>query len=343
MKKTLYVIAAVAAVVLTSCTQAKETATTFKTDEAQEAVNVKVKKVLAGDVDQLVEFTANVEADVINKIAPQSPTRIRKIYVEVGNSVRKGQKLVDLDDNQLSRLQLQLENQRTEFSRIEELYKVGGASKSAYESMKMNLEVLEANYQNLLENTSLISPIDGVVTARNYDAGDLYSGALPVLVVEKLSPVKILLDVNEQYYRQVKVGMPVENITLDAYPGETFQGKVSIVYPSLDAMTRTFKIEVQIQNAGQRVRPGMFARVSLNFGTVKHVLVPDQAVVKQTGSGERFVYVVNADNTVSHKTVELGRRIGAEYEVVSGVEDGQTVVVFGQTLLTDGRNVNILN
>ncbi len=326
---------------LSGCYSEKETPTTFKTNEAQEAVNVKVKTVHARSVEQLVEFTANVESDVINQIAPQSPVRIRKINVEVGDRVRKGQVLVLLDDNSLTQTESRLNNQRVEFKRIEELYKVGGTSKSTYDAQKTSLDVLEAQYKNLVENTQLVSPIDGVVSERNYDAGDLYSGKA-VLVVEKINPVKILLDVNEQYFKDVHVGMPIENITLDAYPGETFKGKVSIVYPTLNTSTRTFQVEVRIDNANQRVRPGMFARVTLNFGTADCVMVPDQAIVKQTGSGERFVYVVK-DGIAYHKTVSLGRRIDAEYVVTDGVEDGQQVVVFGQTLLSDGRNVNVLD
>ena len=342
MKRFLIATATVA-ILMTSCVKENQTATTFKTNEAQEAVNVKVKKVFTAEVDQLVEFTANVQADVVNKIAPQAPTRIRKIFVEVGDRVRKGQKLVELDNTQLVQAELQLANTRLEYARAKGIYEAGGLSKSNFEALEMQLAVQEKTYANLVENQTLLAPIDGVVTSRGYDNGDLYNGQVAILTVEQMSAVKILLDVNEQYYKDVKVGMPVKQITLDAYPGEEFEGKVSIVYPTLNSATRTFPVEVQIANQGQRVRPGMFARVTLNFGSLSHVVVPDQAVVKQAGSGERFVYVVNADNTVSHKTVELGRRIGAEYEVISGVENGETVVVFGHTLLTDGRNINILN
>ncbi len=341
MKTSILLASVGAAFLLSGCMNSKPTPTTFKTDEEQEAVNVKVKQVSARSVEQLVEFTANVEADVVNSIAPQSPVRIRKINVEVGDRVRKGQVLVQLDDNSLTQLEAQLNNQRIEFKRIEELYKVGGASKSNYDTQKTALDVLETQYKNLVENTQLTSPIDGVVSARNYDDGDLYAGT-PVLVVQKITPVKLLLDVNEQYFKDVKVGMPIDNIVLDAYPGETFQGKVSIVYPTLDRNTRSFQVEVQIPNANQRVRPGMFARVTLNFGTADYVLVPDQAVVKQTGSGERFVYVVS-DGKVRRQTINVGRRIDAEYVVIDGLKDGEQVVVFGQTLLSDGRKVNILN
>ncbi len=341
MKKSIIFFSATAAILLSSCYSNKETPVTFKTDEVQDAVNVKTKQVGARDVEQLVEFTANVQADVTNNIAPQSPARIRKIYTEVGRYVSKGDLLVEVDDNSLAQLETKIAQERIDCNRLEELYKVGGVSKYDYDQKKMLLDIDERQYQNLVENTKLLAPSDGIVTARNYDAGDLYNGANPVLVVEKITPVKILLDVNEQYYKSVKVGMTISNIAIDAYPGENFEGRVSIIYPTINNATRTFQIEVQIANLKQRVRPGMFARVTLDFGSQNRVLVPDQAVVKQTGSGERFVYVVK-NGVAMHKTIEMGRRVGAEYEVISGIEAGDEVVVFGQTLLSDGRNVNIL-
>lgn len=340
MKKSLIVFAALATM-FTSCMNNKETATTFKTADTDEAVNVKVQTVQARDVAQLVEYTANVEANIVNSIAPQAPGRIREIRAEVGQRVAKGQVLVVMDDTNLNQIRLQLDNARTEYNRVEQLYMVGGCSKSSLDQAKTQLDVFESNFNNLVENTTLRSPIDGIVTARNFDKGDL-TGGQPILVVQQLSPVKLLINVNEQYFKAMQVGMPIDNITLDAYPGEVFTGKVSIVYPTINATSRTFPVEVKIDNKNQRVRPGMFARVTLNFGSANRVCVPDQAVVKQTGSGDRFVYVVEKDNRVSLNKLELGRRIDKEYEVISGVEPGSTVVVFGQTLLAAGKAVNII-
>lgn len=341
MKKVILAFAALA-VLCTSCQKQKSTETTFRLEGQDEAVNVKVQKVEARNVAQLVEFSANVEAYKVNQISPQSPGRIREIKVEVGDHVRAGQELVVMDNTSLNQLKIQLDNLRTEFSRVDELYKVGGCSKSSWDQAKTQLDVMETNYNNLLENTTLRSPISGVVTARKFDKGDL-NGGQPILTVQQISPVKLIINVNEQYYKQVKVGMPIDNIALDAYPGETFSGKVAIVYPTLDATSRTFPVEVRIDNANQRVRPGMFARVTLNFGETMRVCVPDQAVVKQTGSGDRFVYVVHPDNHVSYDKIELGRRLDKEYEVISGVEPGATVVVYGQSRLAAGREVNVIN
>ena len=339
MKKILVLASLVT--LLSSCVNNKETATTFKTEDDGEAVNVKVQTVNSREVAQFVEYTANVEANIVNSIAPQSPGRIRDIKVEVGQRVAKGQTLVVMDDTNLNQIKLQLDNARTEFGRVDQLYSVGGCSKSAWDQAKTQLDVFEQNYNNLVENTTLRSPIDGIVTARKFDKGDL-TGGQPILVVQQMSPVKLIINVNEQYGKTVTVGMNIDNITLDAYPGEVFSGKVSIVYPTVDATSRTFPVEVKIDNKNQRVRPGMFARVTLNFGMANHVCVPDQAVVKQTGSGDRFVYVVGSDNRVALKKLELGRRIDKEYEVISGVEPGSSVVVFGQSLLSAGKLVNIV-
>ncbi len=345
MKKHLFYIPLVFLSMMSCASKDTENAATQTEAAENEVLSVKVKKVSTQDVAQLTEFTANVEAEVVNKIAPQAPVRIRKINVEVGDNVRKGQELVVLDNNNLAQLEAQLNNQRVEFERVDNLYKVGGASKSEWDAKKMQLDMLETSYKNLKENTTLVSPINGVVTARNYDNGDLYAGS-PVLVVEQISPVKIMINVNEQYYKNVKKGMTTEKIALDALPGENFEGKVSLVYPTLDPATRTFPVEVQIANVNQRVRPGMFARVTLNWGTQNHVVVPDDAIVKQSGSGDRYVWVVNPDNTVSYNKVELGRRLGdnnEEYELLSGVENGSVVVIAGQHKLKNGDKVQIEN
>lgn len=251
----------------------------------------------------------------------------------------KGQKLVQMDAANLKQTKLQLDNQEIEFNRMDELYKVGGASKSEWDASKMQLDVQRTAYKNLLENTSLVSPINGVVTARNYDNGDMYSGGNPVLVVEQITPVKLMINVSESYFTQVKKGAPVD-VKLDVYGDEIFKGTINLIYPTIDAATRTFPIEIKLDNRDQRVRPGMFARATLNFGTADNVVVPDLAIVKQAGSGDRYVYVYK-DGKVSYNKVELGRRMGTEYELKSGVPNNSQVVVAGQARLANGVEVEV--
>jgi len=308
---------------------------------AEEKTKVKIETVHIQDVEQLSEFTATVQAEVTNKIAPQTPVRIQKLHVEVGDHVSVGRLLATMDATNLKQVKIQIDNQETEFKRVDELYKVGGVSKSLWDAQKTALDVAKETYRNLQENNQLLSPVSGVVTARNYDNGDMYSGALPVYVVQQIRPVKLIVNVSESYYTKVKKGMDV-SIRFDVYGEEAFQGKVNLIYPTIDEGTRTFPVEIRIANADERIRPGMFSRVTMNFGAMQHVVAPDQSIVKQAGSGDRYIYVYK-NGTVFYQKVELGRRLDNRYEVISGVENGDQVVITGQSRLTDGKEVEIDN
>ena len=339
MKKSFQIAAVLVAAMLGACSGGEKKEA--ESAAVSEKPTVKLATVNSRDVEQVGEYTATVEAEAKNNIAPTAPGRISQIFVEVGDYVRKGQKLVQMDAANLTQMKLQLDNQEKEFNRVDELYKVGGASKSEWDAAKTNLDVRRSSYENLLENTQLVSPLNGVVTARNFDNGDLYSSTqTPVLVVEQITPVKLMVNVSEPNFPKVTKGMPV-TVKLDVYEGEEFEGKVSLVYPTIDAATHTFPVEVTLANGNQRVRPGMFARVTMNFGTKNHVVVPDMAVVKRAGSGDRFVYVFN-NGKVSYNKVELGRRLGTEYELISGVENNAQVVIAGQTRLADGVEVEVI-
>lgn len=308
-------------------------------EKVDEKPIVKIQDVISRPVPQIQEYTATVEPEAKNNIAPSSPVRISQIYVEVGDRVSKGQKLVQMDAANLKQIELQLENQRIEFSRIDELYKVGGASKSEWDAAKMNLDIRETSFKNMLENTALLSPINGIITARNYDNGDMYGGGEPVLTVEQIMPVKLMINVSETYFTKIKKGAKAD-VKIDVYDDESFEGEITLVYPTIDVNTRTFPVEVKLRNLDMKVRPGMFARVTLDFGTLDHVVVPDLAIVKQAGSGDRYVYVYK-DGKVSYDKVELGRRMGTEYELISGVDNNAQVVVAGQARLTNGVEVTV--
>ena len=299
---------------------------------------VSVAQVFVREVPQEAVYTSTVQAYVKNNIAPQMAGRITKINVEIGDFVKEGQVLAEIDKAQLLQAQLQLQNQEVELQRLKSLYEEGGLSQSDYDAIQLQYNVLKTQVDNLLENTTLRSPINGVVSARNYDVGDMYAMSMPLFTVEQIVPVKLLIGVSETDYSKVKKGDSV-TVTADAIPDKTFYGKVNRIYPTVDPATRTFTVEVKIDNAYKTLRPGMFARATINFGSNNNVVIPDVAVVKQQGSGERFVYVLNEDNTVTYKKVVLGRRMGAEYEVLEGLEDGDKIVIGGQIRLKDGVKV----
>lgn len=301
---------------------------------------VSVEKVFVREVPQTATYTSTVQSYVKNNIAPQMAGRITKINVEIGDNVKKGQVLAEMDKSQLLQAQLQLANQEVELQRLKALYDAGGISKSDYDAVEMSYNIAKTQVENLVENTILRSPVDGVVTARNYDAGDMFAMSAPIYVVEQIKPVKILVAISESEYTKVKKGDSVE-IVADALPEITFYGKIEKIYPTIDPTTRTFNVEVVVANNYSTLRPGMFARVKIDFGANSNVVIPDVAVVKQQGSGERFVYVLNADGTVEYRKIVLGRRMGKEYEVLEGLSDGDKIVTGGQIRLKDGVKVTV--
>lgn len=332
----IYVAAAVMAV---SCGNNNS-----KTAEQPQAVEVRLPNVTImaasyKDVPQSDVYTANVEAYAKNNIAPQSPSRIQKIYVEVGDFVRAGQIVAKMDEVSLNQSKLSMANDSLEYSRIKKLYEQGGVSKSDFDAMELKYNVTRSQYQNLLENTILRSPVSGVITARNYDQGDMYGGS-PIYVVEQITPVKLYVGISEMDYTRVKKNDTV-TLTADALPGKTFTGRIARIYPTIDAATHTFTAEVNVANSDRLLRPGMYARVTVNFGSNHSIVVPDDCVVKQQGSGVRSVFVLQNDNTVKEIVVTLGRHFGTEYEILSGVAEGDKVVVKGQASLKNGSKVNV--
>jgi RND family efflux transporter MFP subunit len=192
---------------------------------------------------------------------------------------------------------------------------------------------------NLEKNTYLRSPISGLVTLRTFDNGAL-TGGQPILEVQQINTVKIVIHAEEANFPYVKIGMPVQ-VRLDIYPDQIFTGRVSLISPVVNQVSHSFDVEIKMENNQLKIRPGMFARVTINYGTQDHVMVSDRAVIKQSGVNDRYVYVLNSDSTVTYRRVILGQRKSDRYEVLSGLEDGEEVVIAGQSRLIDGAKVTV--
>lgn len=287
------------------------------------------------------KYSVTLQAYAINNIAPQSGGRIISIKAEVGDFVEKGQVLAQMDKAQLEQAELQLNNLKSEYDRAKALYEKGGVSKSDFETIELQYKVANTTYENLLTNTILKSPLNGVVSARNYDEGDMYTMSAPLYVVQQINPIKALVAVSEKNYSLLKKGIKVE-FTPEALNGKKYIGEVTRIHPTVDAATHTIVAEVTINNPKFELRPGMYSSARVIFSQGDAIVVPDTAVLKQQGSGVRTVYVLKADGTVELRIVELGRHIGSEYVILSGVQAGEKVIVSGQSLLRSGIKVEVI-
>jgi len=313
------------------------------TQQAPQEPQVALVSVVAAareNVPQTSLYSSTVQAKVVNNIAPQGAGRIQKLNVEVGDFVAKGQVLAEMDKVQLEQAQLKLRNDETELERVRILLSQGGISQADFDQLELAFNVSKSSCRNIEENTILRSPVSGVITARNYDRGDMFTMGQPIYTVQQITPVKILVGISETDYTRVKKGDTV-SITADALPGKEFSGTVNRLYPTMDPATHTFNVEVTVPNTRRELRPGMYARVTVNFGSTFNIVLPDTAVLKMQGAGTRSVFVVDPEGKAEMRVVTLGRHFDGKYEILSGLEEGEQVVVKGNSALKAGQAVQI--
>lgn len=331
-------LALLSAGLLASCSSSSSS----KATEEQSADTVRLVEVATAEMRALnlsEEFTAQLEAKVVNNITAQAGGRLKQLLVKVGDRVGAGQAVARMEATQASQAQIQLADAKTNFARMDELYKVGGVSKAQWEQAKSAVDQAKLAYGNAAENTVLRSPISGFVTAKNYDNGDMTSPQLPVVVIQQIAPVKAVIGVSEQYYSYLKKGAAA-TLSVDALGEETFSGIVTNIFPTLDPVTHTVSTEIEVANKDLKLRPGMYARVHLDFGTKEALTVPDKAIVRQAGSGARYVYVFSGGKAV-YRAVELGQQQGDLYEVVSGLNAGDQVIISAPSNLKNGLSVKL--
>ncbi|MBO5771417.1 MAG: efflux RND transporter periplasmic adaptor subunit [Alistipes sp.] len=324
-------------VVLVSCDDTKSAQQ--QQVETSTSVLVKTAPATVQTVSQTEVFTANIEPYKKNYITPAvQGVRIDRILVDVGDRVKKGQLLVEMDPTNYNQQLVNLQNARDTYERTKKVFEVGGVSQQQLDQAANALSIQEEVAANLKKNISLLSPISGVITARNDEAGNLFSNQ-PILQVMQIDKLKVTVNISEQFYSAVKVGTPV-SLAVDVFPGESFDGKVTLVYPAMDAATRTFTVEVTIPNAKERLRPGMFSRSTINMGDRESVMISDVAVSRQVGTSERYVFVEKG-GVAERRVVRLGRQEGNLIEVLDGVEAGENVIVTGLSKLEQGTAVEV--
>ena len=230
-------------------------------------------------------------------MAPSTPGRIEKIYVEVGDRINKEQSLFLMDRTQLYQLKLQLSSLEKDLNRIDTLLRTGSAKQQQYDQLKTQYDVTKTNVDFMEQNTLMKSPFGGVVTGKYFENGEMYSGTpttaagrSAIVTVQQVNPLKVNVNISEQFYPLIKMGMKAE-ITADVYKDETFTGTVFRISPTVNSGTRSFTIEVQLPNRNDLLKPGMFVRVSMSLGEVETFVVPANTVLVQEGTNTRYIFV----------------------------------------------------
>ncbi len=309
-----------------------------QTEDRQEQVKTEV--LVKTDISRQVELSTTLAGYETMSISPSVTGKIEHIYVEVGDKVNKGDMLVRMDQMQYNTSKLTFSNLKLEMDRMTALKESEAISQQTYDQTKLSFDQTKENLDFLEKNTFVKAQYSGVISAKNYEDGELYSGQ-PILVLTQIATLKALINIPESFFPQVKTGMKV-NVFSEIYPDKVFPAVIEIIYPTIDVASHTFSVKLKIPNAKEILRPGMYVRTVLPMNNVQTIVVPYQSVQKLVGSNERFVYL--NDNGVAKRVfVKLGQRFDDKVEIISPeIKEGDELVTVGQAKLVDGVKLNVI-
>jgi RND family efflux transporter MFP subunit len=281
-------------------------------------------------------------------MAPSTPGRIDRIYVETGDRVIKGQELFLMDRTQLFQQKVQLASVAKDLSRLDTLLRMGSVTQQQYDQMKTQYDVLKTNVDFMEQNTLLRAPFTGIITGKYFEDGEMYSGTpttqsgrSAIVTVMQVNPLKVNVAISEQYYPLIKNGMKTV-VSADVYPDELFTGRVFRKAPTVNSVTRSFIAEVELPNRNDMLKPGMFVRVSMDLGEVETFVVPAATVLLQEGTNIRYVFI--EDKGVAKRIeVLLGKRFDDQLEIISdNLKEGDRLVTEGQSRLLNEDKIEIV-
>jgi RND family efflux transporter MFP subunit len=345
-------VALIVGLILSGCSSKTQTSADASLGAApvaeKSAIPVKVSTLAKSKISRTIDYTATILPFEEVNMAPSTPGRVDKIYVEVGDRVAKNEKLFLMDRTQLYQMKLQLSSLAKDLSRLDTLLKSGSAKQQQYDQLKTQYDVTKTNVDFMEENTLLKSPFTGIVTGKYFEDGEMFSGTpttqsgrSAVVTVMQVNPLKVNVSVSEQYYPMIKKGMKAE-ISADVYSTEKFEGTVYRISPTINSATRSFNVELELPNKKELLKPGMFVRVSMDLGEVETFVVPANTVLVQEGTNTRFVFVEKSGNA-ERVEVGIGKRFDDQLEIISNtLKEGDNLITEGQSRLINGDKIEIV-
>ena len=286
MKKIM--IMALAVLTLASCGK-KADKTNASAEEQERVEQVRTTVLQAREIQREISISTNLQGYLTQNVSPSLTGRIEHIYCEVGDRKQQGAMLVRMDQTQYKTTKITMGNLEIEKNRIEQLLKSGSATQQQFDQISMQYKQTKEQLEFLEQNTYVKAPFSGVISAKTYEDGELYSGQ-PIVVLTQINKLKALVAVPETYFPKIKQGMKL-TLTSEIYPQQTFPATIEVVYPTIDATSHTFQCKIQIPNDKLLLRPGMYVTTTIGLGKEKAIVAPYQAVEKLVGANDRYVFI----------------------------------------------------
>ncbi len=334
-------------------------------------VTVEMVPVRRAAIASHLEVVGNLIGQQTVEVVPKTGGRLVSVNVRLGDPVRRGQLIAKIEDREiveqvnqaeashqvaqatirqreadLKLAETNLERSRNLFERQLLPKQTLDDNEARYASSAAQLDLARAQFQQssarleelkiTLANTRVISPVDGFVGKRHVDPGAWAAQNAPIASVVDISSLRLVANVVEKDLRVVLVGAAA-TVEVDAYPGEQFQGRIARIAPVLDPATRTAEMEIEVPNGTGRLKPGMYARMTLTVESRQDALVVPKASIVDL-EGKRGVFV-SAENKAQFVPVILGIEQGDRVEVRQGIEEGQRIVSAGANALRNGDTI----
>ena len=333
-KNILYLLAALA---LVGCGSKKETAAT---QEEERVEQVRTTVLQPREIQRVITVSTNLQGYLTQNVAPSLTGKIEHIYREVGDKVKKNDQLVRMDQTQYKTTKISMANLEVEKNRVTQLLRSGSATQQQYDQIVTQYNSTKEQLEFLEQNTYVKAPFAGVISAKNYEDGELYSGQ-PILILTQIDKLKALVAIPETYFPKFKEGMKL-SLTSEIYPDKVFPATVEIVYPTVDPSSHTFQCKIVIPNDKNLLRPGMYVTSTIGLGKATALVVPYQSVEKLVGANDRYVFI-NEGGRAKRVAVELGQRFDQDIEIIAPeIVPGVEVVTTGQHKLVDGVKINVV-
>lgn len=350
-KNTLIVVVVaallIAAVVFTLVKNKKEIDSKNKVvDRSAVAIPVSVTKAFIGNTGNQFVLPAVTEAENEVDVVASAQGKITSLTFKLGSVVSKGQQLGSVDTKlkelSLKATTLSEAKLKKDYERFNELYQGKAATETNVNDIKYNYENTQVQAEQIKQQIAdaiIVAPISGTVVRKNLDEGEFVNPGTAIATIVDVSQLKATVLVSEKDVYKLKTGASVL-ITSDIYAGKSFKGNIRYISPKGDD-SHNYPVEITLANsAGTPLKAGTFIRVAFDVtGSTSTLQIPKIALVE--GLKNPYVYVLNGNKAVTKKLV-LGREIGENVEVLSGLTEGEEVISSGQINLAEGSTVEVV-
>lgn len=337
LKIFISVMTFVFAVACTGCKE-KETPMSMEKIYAEEGRPVETRRIEKTDFSVFYKFPADYKSRSQSTAYAKLPDVVRKVNVKVGDKVRRDDIIVSLSDDNANYQQakLQVENAETSFRRMESLYKQSGVSKQDYDNARTQLNVAKESLRSIEEMIHIKAPISGTVTQINVQVSSNVGPQTPLFTISNTNGYEASFYVLPNEIQDIKEGARAFIETRE----ETLPGRIEEVSMTMDGMLRAFPVKAYFDKTSKFLVSGMHVDV-----TVEAYSNPDAVVLSQaemTRSGDEWSAYVVKDGTAVKRSLKIGRQSGLDYEILSGIEEGDILISNGAQNVVNGEKVRII-